>query len=435
MIRIYQKNKVLFGCLFLGILLRIAYLYFYGIGIFPDTNSYISGAKELVDQLSLRNLSYRPPVYPFLLGVFTEKITFPAIAGEYWNIIILQNFIGVFCIFIFYLLAKELVKTKSIVYIAVVFFTIDPHFISFNAMVIAETWHYFWMMLFTYFTVLYFKRNYTIWYLIIGAFFLTLAVLTRQKDMFYPVLLALAFFWMLRNRKFKKNFRDFGIFILVFTLPIITVCQWSYTQRGYFGLTNAGEYLSAMDYGKGGTKSQYIALSSNLLKTFSENPGETIVKIVFYTGVLFGEGHHSVSKKLVDIYGKEYYDRSRNSFFLDFRTGHYGMFFAKVFLKWFPFMVFWIPFSVCIFFFNKNARNHLFSIKCNSLFFSQIFYYWVVAIVFAVIQFKIFPHSNIGRWRLNIEPFLILYISISIYSLFETFSQKRNGSMKLSPEC
>ena len=188
-------------------------------GIAFDSAGYGFWARDFLKGHFIKGLSApAPPLYPFLISLFSLDTAHVEIAGR-----LLSLFFGTFTIIPLFYLVKGAVGQKEAIFSAL-FYSFHPYLVTYSGMLLTEATYWGLLMLSVYFFWTGLKKE-KVWRVMISGVFLGLAYLTRPEGIGY-VLVYLV--WIIvdggLNKKWLKKFFLIGGLILtvfIFVIPYV----------------------------------------------------------------------------------------------------------------------------------------------------------------------------------------------------------------------
>jgi 4-amino-4-deoxy-L-arabinose transferase-like glycosyltransferase len=411
-----NKKLVISIFIFSAIIRWVSYNYFLSPLISPaDSEQYIAIAKNIVrgNGFSVdvsEPAFHRAPFLPYLLSILFW------IFEDHWLSVAsaVNIFISSIISVITYFTAMRIIDNNRLIFyseketiaiIASLFFAINPVSIFWSGFILTEPFFLFFFTL----SILYLLKamdGYDMRYFIICGVFMGLAALTR------PVILGVIPFiilWIiLKTRNETLGFRNMNILIIILFF-ILTILPWSIRN-----FLNSGEIIPITSEGH-----------HNLIQGLTEDP-ETLKVIPLFTQ---GE-----EKDLRNSNGWEYM-RLEKKRLIEYIFSHPGdilrLMFKKIFLFWSVvpeveraelrsffsikiFMALWTLYSISIYIL---ALYGFFSFKNKNDFMLIIF----IMISFTIMHmfFLVVPEK---RFRLPLEPYLVILASIGVSSLRKMFT-------------
>jgi 4-amino-4-deoxy-L-arabinose transferase-like glycosyltransferase len=176
----HRKEIIFLGCcLIIGFLIR----QMMEVRLFPDSINYLTFARNILSGIhNTGDISFlvsfrRPPIYPYLIALFSGGNSSPIFLAEVARQI--SILFGVLTILPIYLLSKKMISQKAAAFSAVMAVLI-PEFVYYSGAVLAETICSFFITV-GFFLLWYSSQYKDRWYLyILQGFFLGLAFLCRH---------------------------------------------------------------------------------------------------------------------------------------------------------------------------------------------------------------------------------------------------------------
>jgi len=162
----------------------------------------------------------RPPLYPFILGLFGNNIA--------W-FLILQLIVSAASIGLLYEIGKHIFDEKTAFWSAVIT-TFSPLLIFSGISVLTETWFVFWLLLSLYLLSRFFESQRNS-FLVYSAIALGLGTLTRTVGSLFPLVVIIAILFLF-DARWKKRLAAVGIFLVVF---LAVLAPWVYRNYQVFG--------------------------------------------------------------------------------------------------------------------------------------------------------------------------------------------------------
>ena len=212
-----KKSPKLYAALIIGALIRVWFI-FSNHYISPDGTHYASLGHNFVhfgryvSQGSQFPDIIQPPLYPFLIGIFSLFIN-SVIAGKLAALIF-----GLMQIVFFYWAVYKISNNKVLGEVSAVLLSLNPAFISISTQVATESVFYFFLFGVFAFLLLYFmedKRN-TKSYIVYSALFAGFAYLTRPEIIIYIFIIILLILFFRRKR--MRDVLTYGWIIILFVI-------------------------------------------------------------------------------------------------------------------------------------------------------------------------------------------------------------------------
>lgn len=424
-------------------------IYFFGAGGFmwlSDSVSYLEIAKNLITHhgffvnIEWGPQTFRTPLYPLFIALFYGLIP------KVWFIILIQNIIAVVNILLTYKLGKLIFNSK-VAFLGALFLIFESSRLVFASQLMSETLFVFFILLAVYFFVKFIGGAEKL-YLIISAISIGLAALTRPVIQFFPfgIILFLIILGIAR-KNIKKCLLSALLFLTVFA---VTISPWlirNYVHFGKWELSSLGGYNlyviasgRFLEYQLGYEEKNIDAihvLNVRLLKHFnldwSNNDPDWTLKSTRLMEPQYEDYLLAESRKIISSDISLYvwiHARRMITFFIESSASRswgailYGLNLpSKIF---YPFLYFggrtlWILFDLIIliafilFFstFKKKIWDNIFLI-------GTIFYFAILSSL----------HSDIGRFRQPIEPFLFLFLANGIILFYYKIISNRKNIFK-----
>ena len=185
-------------------------------GIAFDSAGYGFWARDFLKGHFIKGLSApAPPLYPFLISLFSLDTAHVEIAGR-----LLSLFFGTFTIIPLFYLVKGAVGQKEAI-VSALFYSFHPYLVTYSGMLLTEATYWGLLILSVYFFWTGLKRE-KVWRVMISGVFLGLAYLTRPEGIGY-ILVYLVWIIVdggLNKKWFKKFFLIGGLILTVFIFVI-----------------------------------------------------------------------------------------------------------------------------------------------------------------------------------------------------------------------
>jgi 4-amino-4-deoxy-L-arabinose transferase-like glycosyltransferase len=337
-----------------------------------------------------------PPLYPFFLA--SVYIIF---GHNFKAALILQAVMGtITCLLLFYL-AKEIFKDIKVAVICGIICAIYYYFIKEGQLLWTET---IFMFLVVLSVLCYIKmiNHRSLLYAIGTGFFLAASALTKPVSLFLLVVIVIVGFYQMRawqQRNFLLYRRFISVVLVVFALPICLWAARNFVVQKQFVLvaTGAGRNLyEAFNPYEG--KKYGITVEDEVIKK-----GEVISSEVLRDRFYFKQGLKSIFNKSIGQLVKLTLLKGLTFWSLiDWGPMGNG---AAVFNFCTSFI---LPFSFIAVILLRKDKQVLLPLLM------PIIYFFLMSLVFI----------GLPRFRLSIEPFLLLLASYSIVRLFNRFSTK-----------
>ena len=369
-----------------------------GMVLQGDSHTYDQLAMNILNRAEFGNVSgipfsYRPPLYP----AFLATIYFFLGHNFLW-VGVTQAIIGALtCVFI-YFLGKDIFNHITGI-IAGFISSFYMYFVASSRFLMSEV---LFIFLFTV-SIYYLNRGLkdkSLKYMGVSGFLLGLSALSRPVTLFYPFFIFLFMFLghMGQVARFKVIMRRFILLLVLFLIP---VSIW--TTRNY--------------------------LVHKTLVPISTNGG-----INFFIGNTPDENDRLRVRGPLKEEAEELKPSDseivRNNFFfqkaLRYMAGHPKVVAKLMFVKFF---FFWSPFE-WFFFGQKGVYNYHygfilpFALAAMCFLIKRWREYWVLYVpIFYILSLTVIVHVE-PRYRMPIEPFLIIFFSYGIFLLFRKFANK-----------
>lgn len=392
--KLLQKEKALLCGLFLiALMIRLVI----GLSMFSpplgaDPHTYETFALSILHGQNMCDSSVFMPLYPmFLAGIYF-------IGGHYhFLVVIVQTILSTLMCFIIYFLAKRLFNEK-VAWLAGIFLCFNLAFIYAPRKILSETLYSFLLLVAMLFLIK-FLQNYKIKDILFAALCLSLATLTRSLIFLFPFFICIYLIRILsRKLTFKLAFKTVSLFIVAFLLPIgIWTIRNFYVHHAFVPLTTHGAitlYASyTPDEGKIFGNLTYDEVFENARRITNEVERE---KYYLDATLKYIRTNYDKIPKLLLLKIMYFFS------LFDWEIIGYGIYnFSFAFILPFIFLGLFVSFR-------HNYDNNLWIIHLLLL------YNLLVCLVF----------YGSPRFRMPIEPYLILFSASGIYYLWQRFKNK-----------
>lgn len=398
-----RKDKRIFmffmlGLFIIALLPRLYLVFCYRNMPTRNTDGYEQLAKNLLDgrgfTIEGRPTSLHEPLYPFFLAA-----NYYLFGYSYTAVRIIQSIMGAAVCVLVFLTAKRVIDLRAAI-ISSLISCFNPGFIMINQITMAEN---IFIFLFSIAMLLFIKQNskYDIKNLILLGFVLGLAALTRSVISFFPLIILFLFSWnaMKQRLGFKEYIFAILTFIVFFILPIVpwTIRNWHAHHRFVPICTKGGLGLYSSYLPKDGKIFGYIA-DNNITKKSRQFNSE-----VDQSNFLFKETIKFIKNNPLQVLKLEILKIAY--FFSPFDweiigDGAYNYMYGFIL----PFFFIGVVITI-------NKPDGLLPV------YGSIIYYFLLSIL----------TYGSPRFRLSIEPYLIIIASAGIVYFISRFSKKIYG--------
>ena len=194
-------------------------------GIANDSAVYGFIAKDFLKGHFIKGLSFSaaPPLYPFLIYLFSPDTTHVEITGR-----LLSLFFGTLTIIPLFHLVKEAIGKKEAIFSALLY-AFHPYLVTYSGMLLTEATYWGLLVLSVYFFWTGLKKE-KLWSVALSGCFLGMAYLTRPEGIGYVLVFLV---WVVVNGGFKKRWLKKFILIgaLIPTISIFVIPYMIYIHR------------------------------------------------------------------------------------------------------------------------------------------------------------------------------------------------------------
>jgi 4-amino-4-deoxy-L-arabinose transferase-like glycosyltransferase len=199
--------------LIMGLLVRLSILLLFSVQSFPDTSKYIAAGQSLFHTGVIKHHNMMPlyPVLSYLMGggVFLKLLDILLSTATIWLI---------------YSLSLELFDSKTGALIAALITALYPFFIFYSVSRLTESSYVF--LLVVSFLLLHRQRY------LVGSIFLVLSILLRPTFDLLAPLLVLCFSWVVHRSPWKQTLKRLAIYLAVY---VVLMSPWWYHNYGKYG--------------------------------------------------------------------------------------------------------------------------------------------------------------------------------------------------------
>ena len=435
------KNKEIYLAITLASLIKVIFfIYFLNIDLFPlagDQYKYWQLSDKIFFQEIFFNEKFgtmRTPLYPTFLALIK------LFSNNIYSIIFIQLLLSFMNLFLIYKIG--ILFSKNIAKISILIASINLNLINGSVFILTEAIFLPLFLSFIYFFLKNLhedKKENLFTSICLSAIFLALATLVRPFAYYFFVLIIFIFI----KKNFILNFKKFFIFIFLFSIILSPWCLRNLHLFGYYKLTNStgpnltGYYLPYLESNNSKKiisevrKQNYISLKNKI--DYSKNPfliNEKEIqffknKIEDYSLLTFietwieGNIKFLFSPSIVDTF-----------YLLDVKKTNFSSinkssFIEKSFIYIFKndnkiFSYFLILSIIFIFISRFLAFMTIFIFNKKNLF--KIFIFYLIIIINLLLTGPI----GTARYRIVVEPLLIIMFSVSIYYLYEKYKSFKN---------
>jgi hypothetical protein len=385
----FRTQTAIVGILILSLMARLVFLVIYPEPNFPDAVAYRTIGTEIFSGLTITNNIYMPlyPIWTFIFG--TKEALIYADIG-----------ISVASVYLIYLLSIELIGNNVGSIVSCLIAAIYPHFIFYSVSGLSETLYIFLLLLIF---LLYYKK-----YFFFAIIVSVLSILVRPTlDLLNPILLII-FIYFVHNLPWNIVFKYIGIYLISYVL--IMSPWWIHQNQKYgdFVRLNLGDGIvlysgnNPMNVSGGGV-GRDLGKSDMDLSIFS-NIDDPISK----NNAMKQEAFNFIIQN-----PKRFTELAGVKFLRFWRLWPY----AEEFQQWYVIASSLLSYGLVLIL----AIGYV--VQNCKLYFRKFFP------IFALIGYLTFVHMiTIGsiRYRLPLEPFLIIFAGNFIFNLFKKFFIKMN---------
>ena len=385
----FRTQTAIVGILILSLMARLVFLVIYPEPNFPDAVAYRTIGTEIFSGLTITNNIYMPlyPIWTFIFG--TKEALIYADIG-----------ISVASVYLIYLLSIELIGNNVGSIVSCLIAAIYPHFIFYSVSGLSETLYIFLLLL----TFLLYYKKYFFFAIIVSV----LSILVRPTlDLLNPILLII-FIYFVHNLPWNIVFKYIGIYLISYVL--IMSPWWIHQNQKYgdFVRLNLGDGIvlysgnNPMNVSGGGV-GRDLGKSDMDLSIFS-NIDDPILK----NNAMKQEAFNFIIQN-----PKRFTELAGVKFLRFWRLWPY----AEEFQQWYVIASSLLSYGLVLIL----AIGYV--VQNCKLYFRKFFP------IFALIGYLTFVHMiTIGsiRYRLPLEPFLIIFAGNFIFNLFKKFFIKMN---------
>ena len=385
----FRTQTAIVGILILSLMARLVFLVIYPEPNFPDAVAYRTIGTEIFSGLTITNNIYMPlyPIWTFIFG--TKEALIYADIG-----------ISVASVYLIYLLSIELIGNNVGSIVSCLIAAIYPHFIFYSVSGLSETLYIFLLLLIF---LLYYKK-----YFFFAIIVSVLSILVRPTlDLLNPILLII-FIYFVHNLPWNIVFKYIGIYLISYVL--IMSPWWIHQNQKYgdFVRLNLGDGIvlysgnNPMNVSGGGV-GRDLGKSDMDLSIFS-NIDDPILK----NNAMKQEAFNFIIQN-----PKRFTELAGVKFLRFWRLWPY----AEEFQQWYVIASSLLSYGLVLIL----AIGYV--VQNCKLYFRKFFP------IFALIGYLTFVHMiTIGsiRYRLPLEPFLIIFAGNFIFNLFKKFFIKMN---------
>jgi 4-amino-4-deoxy-L-arabinose transferase-like glycosyltransferase len=232
----HHKFFWLYILLGIAVIVRIDYLTWLKVSIFPDSASYFNAVYALVNDGRIINPG-RTPVYPIFLMV--NFILFGYM--ELGPVVIMQALSGIASVAFVYFIMLHLTKSRFAAFVAGLLLATDLHLIAYDSFILTESLTVFMVIV----TIGAFLRAIAGKFNIKGSLFLSLSILIliflRPVFIFLLALTPLTvLLFFLHEKKWKPSIHFFLLFFIIVIIPYFLWCFSVKKKFGFFGVSNVG---------------------------------------------------------------------------------------------------------------------------------------------------------------------------------------------------
>lgn len=237
-----RSHKIEVGIFALAFLLR---LFYFGLSLevnngnitntIAAADDYFTVSQNLIEGNGLSRdtappytpYSFRPPLFHFFVAGAHELF------GGYWGVIFFHMLLASILPLIGMRLAGYFIDSRRILIALGVFLAIEPSFILYSVFLYSEIFFIFWLFVSLWALFAYLKNERS-WHLVLSAFLLGLATLTRPTPEYLPIIVISVILWHQRKNIFsRKVLTDLIAYAAIF---VLTITPWVYRNYAVFGV-------------------------------------------------------------------------------------------------------------------------------------------------------------------------------------------------------
>lgn len=205
----------------------------------------------------------RTPIYPYFIKII-KKVGGTENLEE--NITLVQKYLFILTLLLFYACVKSITKNKLIISIATLIFGISPFIIMWNIPILTESISIFEMTVLALLTIQYLKKPR---YILSGSIGFVILIMIMTRPAFIYILPIYFLFWILKlffNKEEKKQVILGIVSCIVCGLMLLIYCFLMLQQHGKFALTT----VSALNN----------AVSVIQSKTYKKTENKEMIKVI-----------------------------------------------------------------------------------------------------------------------------------------------------------
>lgn len=433
----FNSKNLLIPALVISLIIKIFFfiflLYFDLSLLYGDQSKYWDLSEKIFNENVFFYKEFgtmRVPLYPlFLAGL-------KLINSNIYFIIFTQMLINFYVLYLIFKIG--FLFSLKIANISVLISALSLNLLNSSFFILTESLFLPFFLIFMFnFLKFFSENNYNYKYLIISSIFLGLATLTRPLSLYFFIIIFFVFF----KKNITSNLKSLSIFLIIFSIILSPWCIRNYKLFDNYSLTNSAgpnlagyylPYLASNQENKPVNQTRDI-IYKELKKTinYDQNPFNYSIEeskfflkkiknyslIVFIETWLEGNLKFIFTPPIVDLY-----------YLLDIDKTNFSEINEKSFIK-----------SCLIYLFdNENKQFSILMIlsifiimisrmlSLISLFVFEKKNFLIMAIMVSIIILNLILTGPIGsaRYRIIVEPFLIIMFSISLNFIIEKFSRK-----------
>ena len=218
-LKIFSVDHIIISFLsFLGIMICLYQTASFGVGISPDSISYISAARSILDGNGIKVYTgeyyiYWPPLFPVLLAAFGFFGPDPSDVSRYLN----AGIFGTIIILSGIWLSKN-INNKGLIFFGVTLFSLSPVLIGISVYAWSEPLFILLILLWLNQITLFLNNN-TLNHLVLAAIYVALATLTRYIGVI-TIAVSILLIITKPNIKYLDKLKSCALFTLIASLPI-----------------------------------------------------------------------------------------------------------------------------------------------------------------------------------------------------------------------
>lgn len=365
-----------------------------------DSGLYDEIATNLIEEkgytLYGKPTAYEPPLYPLFLAAL-----FLLFGKNFLLISLLQALLSSVSIILLYLLARQYFSNRVSLF-AGLLFALYPHHIFWTGYILAETLYLFFVLLFLLFLALY-QRSLAVSHLSLSSLFFVLASLTRPVITLFMVFVLLFLFLVQYQRKASKKQILQHLFLFLF-LSLLFFSPWivrNYTMLDTFILTTTKSGIAVYEgFHTGATGGTGGYVTAGIDFAYLENQEQL-------SEVEQSRQYLAIAKTFVRDNPMAVLQLMPKKFWNIWRPNYEAASFRNNFITYSSYLPLILFFLVGIWL--SLRRRSAYLLLYLYLFYHIFFYFLFVGLI---------------RYRLSVEPIMILFAAYGISELWKKITRE-----------